>query len=84
MSRASLLRERPVRALLLAETISVAGSQMTLAPLGALAAGPALEAFRLEAVLVVTIAGSTVMGLLIGAAVRDRARDAAPVELQPA
>jgi len=47
---------------------------MILAPLGALAAGPALESFDLAPVLAVILLGNTVCGLAITAAgLRDRA-----------
>lgn len=46
---------------------------LILAPLGALAAGPALEAFDLAPVLAAILAGNTICGLVIAAAgVRDR------------
>jgi predicted MFS family arabinose efflux permease len=63
--------------------VTVTGA-VVLSPLGSLAAGPALEAFSLEAVLAVTLAGANVLGCLIAAAgLRDRARVPAPVEPQP-
>jgi predicted MFS family arabinose efflux permease len=46
---------------------------MILAPLGALAAGPALESFSLSAVLAVILLGNTLCGIAIAAAgLRDR------------
>ncbi len=46
---------------------------MILAPLGALAAGPALESFSLAPVLAVILLGNTICGLVIAAAgLRDR------------
>jgi MFS family permease len=65
-------------------SVAVTGA-VVLSPLGSLAAGPALEAFSLEAVLSVTLAGATVLGVLMAAAgLRDRARVPAPIEPQPA
>jgi hypothetical protein len=54
---------------------------MILAPLGALAAGPALESFALAPVLAVIMVGNTVCGLAITVAgIRDRAT-AAPTSV---
>jgi MFS family permease len=65
-------------------SVTVTGA-MVLSPLGTLAAGPALETFSLTAVLAVTLAGATLLCLVLaGAGLRDRARDTTPVEVQPA
>lgn len=60
---------------------------MILAPIGALAAGPALETFDLAAVLAAILVGNTVCGLAITAAgLRERALvrpDAAPASAGP-
>jgi MFS family permease len=60
----------PLRATVHTAAVTVA---MVAAPLGALAAGPALDAFALEPVLAVVIAGNTLCGLVIAAAgLRER------------
>ena len=47
---------------------------MILAPLGALAAGPALESFELATVLAAILVGNTICGLALAAAgLRERA-----------
>ena len=52
---------------------------MILAPLGALAAGPALERFDLTSVLAVILVGNTLCGVAIAVAgMRDRSRIARP------
>ncbi len=60
----------PLRATVHTAAVTVA---MILAPLGALAAGPALHAFELAPVLAVILVGNTLCGLVIAAAgIRER------------
>lgn len=65
-------------------TVTVTGA-VVLSPLGSLAAGPALEEWGLNPVLAVTLAGATVLCVVLAwVGLRDRARVPAPVEAQPA
>jgi hypothetical protein len=66
----------PLRATVHTAAVTVA---MIAAPLGALTAGPALDAFELEPVLAAILLGNTLCGFAIAlAGLRERARAGRP------